>query len=73
MVSLLAYSAVLMNHDSNITLLTPAEAATRLGISTRTVWAMCRSGALNHLRYSARCIRIRLSDIERFHRKCARK
>jgi len=52
---------------------TPAQAAPLLGLSVRTVWAKCRDGALNHLRYSKRCIRIRRSDIERYHRKCARK
>ena len=54
------------------TIYTPAEAATLLGISRRTVWRKCREGQLPHLRYSKRCIRIRTSDIERFKRAAQR-
>ena len=61
-----------MNHG-NDPLFTPAEAAPQLRISVRSVWAKCRTGELNHLRLSKRCIRIRSSDLERYHRKCARK
>ena len=52
------------------TLLTVKEAAERLKVSTATVYALCASGRLAHLRISTHAIRIAGEDLGRFVRAC---
>lgn len=47
-------------------LLKPAQVAIQIGVKVATIWAWCRSGALPHIRLSARNFRIRQSDLEAF-------
>jgi excisionase family DNA binding protein len=51
-------------------LLTVKEAAEQLKVSTATVYALCASGQLAHLRISTHAIRIAGEDLGRFVRAC---
>jgi excisionase family DNA binding protein len=52
-------------------LLTVKEAAAWLKTSTATVYALCASGRLAHVRLSTHAIRIADGDLGRFLRNCA--
>jgi excisionase family DNA binding protein len=47
-------------------LLTCQQGATYLGLSKSAFWNKCRSGEIRYIRLSARCYRVRQSDIENF-------
>ena len=51
-------------------LLTVKEAAAKLKTSTATVYELCASGRLPHLRISTHSIRIASRDLVRFVRSC---
>jgi len=51
-------------------LLTVKEAARRLKVSTATVYALCESGRVAHVRISTHSIRIRRADMVQFVRTC---
>lgn len=45
-------------------LLTCQEAAEQIGISVATIYRYCRERSFPHIRFTARCYRIRERDIE---------
>ncbi len=52
-------------------LMSVREVATRLGVSTATVYGLCERGELRHVRVS-NSIRLRVADIEDFIRRSGR-
>ena len=52
--------------EQGSSLKTCQEGASFLGISKCTFWNKCRSGEIPHIRLSARCYRVRQSDLESF-------
>ena len=51
-------------------LLTVKEAARRLKVSTATVYSLCESGRLPHVRISTHSIRIRDSELKAYVAAC---
>lgn len=45
-------------------LVTPHDAAHMLGISITTLYKFCRDGKLNPVKFSRRCTRFRVSEIQ---------
>ena len=45
------------------------QAAEYLGISVANFWERCRSGQIPHIRLSARCYRVRRSDLDAYLRR----
>jgi len=54
-----------MSH-APIVLLTVQQAATRLALSRRSVWALLAAGRLTAIRLSRRCTRIEAAELDAF-------
>jgi predicted DNA-binding transcriptional regulator AlpA len=52
-------------HESDIRLVTAAEAARELGTSKRMVWYLASQGMLPRIKLGTRCTRFRLRDLRR--------